>query len=64
MKMVVDINCVPIMCLNLWEHAYWEEHEGGADGSYIDAFWQTLDWAKITQNYDNFNLKAQVAPIV
>ena len=38
MKMVVDINCIPILCLDLWEHAYWQEHDGEATGSYLDAF--------------------------
>ena len=56
MKMVVDINCIPILCLDLWEHAYWEEHEGAADGSYLDTFWQKLDWGKISENFDKFNL--------
>jgi superoxide dismutase len=63
MKMVVDTNCTPILCLNVWEHCYWEEHEGEADGSYIEAFWLTLDWNKISENFEKFNLAGNVAPI-
>ena len=56
MKMVVDINCIPILCLDLWEHAYWQEHDGEATGSYLDAFWQTVDWDKVSKHYEEFNL--------
>ena len=61
---VVDVKCTPIVCLDLWEHAYWEEHDGSTDGSYIEAFWQTVNWAKISKNYDEFNTGNKVAPII
>ena len=27
---VVEVNSVPIICLDVWEHSYWEDHNGEA----------------------------------
>ena len=61
---VSDVKCTPIICLDLWEHSYWEEHDGAADGSYIEAFWEKVNWAKVSKNYDEFNTANKVAPII
>ena len=61
---VVEQNSIPILGLCCWEHAFWEEHEGEKEGSFIEAFWNTIDWGKVSANFDQFNLKGQVAPIV
>ena len=49
---VVEQNSIPVIGLCCWEHAYWEEHDGDKEGSYIEAFWNTIDWGKVSANFD------------
>ena len=35
---------IPILALNLWEHAYWEDHDGDAANSYLNSFWENINW--------------------
>ena len=55
---------IPILALNIWEHAYWECHDGEATGSYIDAFWAVIDWEKVSANFEAFNVNGKVAPLL
>ena len=32
---VVEQNSTPVIALCCWEHAYWEEHNGELDGTYM-----------------------------
>jgi superoxide dismutase len=50
--------------LNLWEHSYWEEHDGQADSTYLDNFWKNIDWLKVSNNFELYNLKGEVANIL
>ena len=49
---VVEVNSVPIICLDVWEHSYWEDHNGEAQTSYIDSFWEVIDWQKVSDNFE------------
>ena len=64
MMTVVEQNSAPVIALCCWEHAYWEEHDGEKDSSYLEAFWNSIDWPKVSANFDQHNLKGQVAPIL
>jgi len=55
---------IPIICLNMWEHAYFEQHGGEATTSYIDNFWLAIDWGKVSENFETHNLQGKVAPII
>ena len=61
---VVEVNIVPILTLNLWEHCYWEEHNGESSSSYFETFWSVLDWQKLSENFEKFNTIGKVAPII
>ena len=61
---VVENNSVPVIALCCWEHCYFEEHDGELDGTYIESFWNTIDWGKVSANFDEYNLKGQVAPLI
>ena len=61
---VVENNSIPVIGLCCWEHCYFEEHDGELDGTYIEAFWNTIDWGKVSANFDQYNLKGQAAPIL
>jgi Fe-Mn family superoxide dismutase len=41
---VAEIQCIPIMGIDLWEHAYWVDHDGCASTSYLETFWTNVDW--------------------
>ena len=57
---VADSQCTPIFGIDLWEHAYFSQF-GGDKLAYCDAFVEELDWAKLSHNYEQFNLKGRVA---
>ena len=55
---------VPIIGLNLWEHAYWEGYEGVATTGYLDRFFEQVDWTKVSKNFEDVNVGGKVAPII
>ena len=61
---VVESKSIPVLGLDMWEHAYWEDHEGESTTSYVDKFLECVDWDKVSANFEQFNLKGQVAPII
>ncbi|CAM9692836.1 unnamed protein product [Ascophyllum nodosum] len=40
----------PILVLDLWEHAYYLDHENRKD-MYITYFWGSVDWARVATRY-------------
>ncbi|TPG44035.1 superoxide dismutase [Flavobacterium pectinovorum] len=40
----------PILGIDLWEHAYYLDYQN-RKGSYIDAFYQHINWEKVNENY-------------
>ena len=41
----------PILALDVWEHAYYLNYKN-LRASYIDAYFEVLDWAKVSAKYD------------
>jgi len=48
----------------MWEHAYFEQHDGEATSTYIQTFWDAIDWGKVSENFENHNTQGRVAPII
>ena len=51
---ILDVQSTPILALNLWEHAYWTDH--GDVTSYLNAYWEAIDWKKVSDNFTQYNL--------
>ncbi len=42
----------PILALDVWEHSYYYDY-GPDRGSFIDAFFEVIDWDDVAQQYEN-----------
>jgi len=41
----------PILCLDMWEHAYVYDYPTSEKKKYVEAFFENLNWEKIEENF-------------
>lgn len=41
----------PILCLDMWEHAYYLDYIPSEKKKYIEAFFENLNWEKVEKNF-------------
>jgi Fe-Mn family superoxide dismutase len=49
---LMDGSCNPILGLDVWEHAYYKKY-GPGRATYIDAWWDVVDWVEVSRRYSN-----------
>jgi len=42
----------PILVMDVWEHAYMNDHNAGGRGKYIEAFFQNINWPVVEKRFE------------
>lgn len=49
---LVDVNTVPLLTIDVWEHAYHFDYQGDRE-DYIEKFWCYVNWKFVNKNFNN-----------
>jgi Fe-Mn family superoxide dismutase len=57
-----DDYCIPLLGLDVWEHAYYLDHMWERS-NYVSDFWSVVDWKLIEQFYNDFVRQGEAVPV-
>jgi superoxide dismutase len=58
------VQCIPIIGIDLWEHAYFDRFHGDKE-AYVEQYWNFINWGKVSENFEKYNLNQnKVAPLL
>ena len=62
MNGIAQVQCLPVIGIDLWEHAYLVTYSGDK-AAYLERFWEHLNWGKISQNFETYLLQGKMFPV-
>jgi Fe-Mn family superoxide dismutase len=62
MKGLAPIDCIPILGIDIWEHAYYLKYLWDKE-TYFENWTSLIDWAMVEYFYDNYASKGKAVPV-
>lgn len=47
------VGCVPVLALDMWEHAFVTDYQPSGKKQYVEDFFANLNWKKVEENFNN-----------